>query len=378
VAVAPTLTPVEVGPPPAVDVATLPKPKGPPIAFFLSGRWVKNHRESALYASPDPRAHTFTTLPQWNALLVIETRPDWLKVYFLGDYDGRQPGEAWIPLADTGAVDRPVVWGRALGAGAVWASGEEQAAQRATLSAGALLEMTGAVQGSRVQVRFPGDGQALQPGSGWVDAPVVQPILAPPPSGIPWSYPYTLQDGVLRIPTPYRSQIDGSPWAAANCGPTVVSMALAAFGVNVSSTTLRAEVQDVQKEWGDDNGSYVWALADAVHLHGLKATGLYEGQPQEDHNGPWHQWTADEIRTRLRAGHLVVPQVWWRGLPGREESDYYGDHYIVITGMLGDAFLYNDPVDRDGVGYDRVIRAEQLMAAMQASVAPGAAFAVSR
>ena len=40
----------------------------------------------------------------------------------------------------------------------------------------------------------------------------------------------------------------------------------------------------------------------------------------------------------------MIVQVVYRGLPGREDSGYWGDHYIVITGLMGDQFLYNDPI----------------------------------
>ena len=37
---------------------------------------------------------------------------------------------------------------------------------------------------------------------------------------------------------------------------------------------------------------------------------------------------------------------------------------IVITGMVGSNFLYNDPIDTDGRGYGRLISAEALEKAM--------------
>ena len=43
------------------------------------------------------------------------------------------------------------------------------------------------------------------------------------------------------------------------------------------------------------------------------------------------------------------------GTPGRDESVYSGDHYIVITA---------------GIGYDRIMTAEELARAMDASDAP--------
>ena len=228
-----------------------------------------------------------------------------------------------------------------------------------------------------MQVRFPGDGRTLAPGKGWLDVARLH-RLAPRDGALPWGYPETAEGKALRVPAPYRSQLDGSSYQAANCGPTAILMALAAFGVDSSPASLRAQVQDVQGEWGDDAGSYVWALGRVVQQHWLTVSGLYDGEPADDLKGPLHHWTLDEVRAQLAQGHVVVAQVFYRNLPGREEVAYWGDHYIVVTGTVGNSFLYNDPIDSDGVGFDRVMYADTLTAAMENSSSPGAAFAVSR
>jgi hypothetical protein len=51
----------------------------------------------------------------------------------------------------------------------------------------------------------------------------------------------------------------------------------------------------------------------------------------------------------------------------REASPYFGDHYIIITGVMADGYLYNDAIDADGVGYDRLISADGLARAMTTS-----------
>ena len=86
------------------------------------------------------------------------------------------------------------------------------------------------------------------------------------------------------------------------------------------------------------------------------------------------------VRQQVQAGHVVIPQVQFRQLPGRLTSPYYGDHYIVVTGISGSSFLYNDPVDSDGRGYGRLISADQLGKAMAAAHGEfsTAAFAVGR
>ena len=56
---------------------------------------------------------------------------------------------------------------------------------------------------------------------------------------------------------------------------------------------------------------------------------------------------------------------------------YFGDHYILVTGVVGDGFLYNDPIDVDGLGWDRVISGASLKTAMNASDARYAYSAVA-
>ena len=55
-----------------------------------------------------------------------------------------------------------------------------------------------------------------------------------------------------------------------------------------------------------------------------------------------------------------MPELWYRGLPGREGRPYDGDHYVVLTGYGPDGFVYNDPIDRDGPGRGRRIATAQL------------------
>jgi hypothetical protein len=38
-----------------------------------------------------------------------------------------------------------------------------------------------------------------------------------------------------------------------------------------------------------------------------------------------------------------------------------------VTGLVGENFLYHDPVDSDGVGYDRIMTTAELARAMQAT-----------
>jgi hypothetical protein len=95
--------------------------------------------------------------------------------------------------------------------------------------------------------------------------------------------------------------------------------------------------------------------------HGLSATDLH------DDTGALHRWSLDDIRDHLRVFEPVIVQVRYRSLPGRGGAYYFGDHYILVTGIVGDGFLYNDPIDIDGLGWDRVISGAALRTAMNAS-----------
>jgi hypothetical protein len=210
--------------------------------------------------------------------------------------------------------------------------------------------------------------------TGWVAAADLGVWRAAAARELPQAYPADAAMDIAHIFAPYRSQLDGAPYAQANCGPTTMAMALEAFGTNVSSRQLRNETLAAQRIWGDGVGTLITALADVVGQHGLRALDL------TDADGTLRRWTADDIRTHLSLGHPVVVQVRYRGLPGRQNSAFLADHYILVTGSLGDRFLYNDAIDADGVGWDRVIAADRLAAAMNASDRRFAfsAFAVAR
>ncbi len=242
-----------------------------------------------------------------------------------------------------------------------------------SLPAGVRLERSGGLAGRRIQVRDPGDGRTRQAMTGYVDAAMVQIGRAPAPRELPRSYPQATRMDISHVFVPYKSQLDGGPWALANCGPTSLSMILETFGVSMSPAEVRPKVLSAQGIFGNGTGTLLTALAKVAESHGLKAVGLYDGN---DIN----RWTNDEIREHLQQGQPVLAQVYYRRLPGNEGVAYYADHYVVITGALDDGFLYNDPINHDGPGWDRVISGERLRSAMDASDAryKYAAFAAAR
>jgi len=187
------------------------------------------------------------------------------------------------------------------------------------------------------------------------------------------TYAAPRQPGTDRILVPYRSQLDRTPWAGANCGPTSLGMGLESLGIKVSSTELRRQVLNAQGMWGNNVGTLMDALARVATSQGARPIGLYDGDRIS-------RWTMDDVRGQLRQGRPVIVQVRFRALPGRAGIQYYGDHYIILTGLSGESFLYNDPLDSDGPGANRLMTAAQLDAAMNASDSryAHAAFALAR
>jgi hypothetical protein len=73
--------------------------------------WVTNHRATALWSGVNEQALKFTVLPQWTKLRIVPSAPaddNRLQVEYFGDGFTRQPGMAWISLADIGPITPPV------------------------------------------------------------------------------------------------------------------------------------------------------------------------------------------------------------------------------------------------------------------------------
>ena len=379
-----TATPRPVPVPSPVVIPTLSAAGQTMLASIKSDRtaqWMRNHTETPLRSGPDDNAMLFTRLPQWSLLKQIESRPDWLLVDYGGDGNTRQPGPGWVRARDVGGVDPPTVWLTTATTGSLWSRADGLALRLVDLPPRTLMEVVGPdeIQGTRVHVRLPGDGRTVPPSQGWVDGDALSRARTPGLADLPRGYPDDLRADV-RLNVPYRTQLDGSDYQEANCGPTALGMALEAFGMDLAAPDLRHQVLDAENfsPADVDAGSFIWALAKVAQGHGVETRGLYDG------DGRLHHWSVDEIRASVLQGQPVIVQVVYRGLPGRETSAYYGDHYIVVTGLLGDNFLYNDPIGgapaHESPGYDRVITAAQLQRAMRASDSQYAftAFGLSR
>ncbi len=386
--IVPVVPPVSAPLPTVAPIPTVTPTLSPSGADVLNGiradltaRWIKNHAETALRSGPNDQTQQFTMLPQWSTLRVLESRADWLLVQYAGDGATREAGPGWVKASDVGGIDAPSVWLASTRTAALWGSFDASASRVLDVPASVLMEVIGPefVRGSRVHVRLPGDGRQVPPAQGWVDGDTFSRTRSPSVFQVPRAYPAILAADV-RLKVPYRTQLDGSDYEGANCGPTTLGMALEAFGLNIEQPDLRSEVLSSEEfsPSDDDAGSFIWALERVASARGLRTYGLYDG------DGDYHRWSVDDVRASVRAGRPVIAQVVYRGLPGREDSGYGGDHYVVITGLMGDNFIYNDPIGgaqaREAPGWDRVMSSAELQRAMRASDRPYAytAFAIGR
>jgi hypothetical protein len=176
---------------------------------------------------------------------------------------------------------------------------------------------------------------------------------------------------VARGALPFRTQRDGSQWAGSNCGPAALAMVLASYGVEQSNDDLRYFSHTYQGTWGRRGGTALEHLAQVAEDFGVRAVGLYD-------QDTFHQWTTEELRKEVGAGHPVIVLVKYRLLPGREYSPVRYDHYVVLWDLTPQGFIYNDPIYSGAAeGFSRFMTDEQLAAAMRPTLEPRQAVAFS-
>lgn len=158
---------------------------------------------------------------------------------------------------------------------------------------------------------------------------------------------------------PYRSQfIQGDPYAPSNCGPAVLAMIFSYFGVPVSVSEARWDVNEYMGVWNYDNGSNWLSLAWSARQHGLKPFGLL------DEDWLFTKWTLFDLLAEANAGYPSILLVRYWDLPDHEQSSWWGDHYIVFLGLdeYGNV-IYHDPAFHGTVGARRTMSQERLVKA---------------
>ena len=173
-----------------------------------------------------------------------------------------------------------------------------------------------------------------------------------------------MSSGSLWMGVPFRTQIDGSEYAYVNCGPASLSMALAAFGVQIDPPMVRGYVNLLSGDYSPDNGTSLHHLAAVAREAGLNTFGVN------------NTWTIDAIREHVLAGHPVITLVKYRSLPGHGSSLAEFDHYVVITGLSGDDLIYNDAAFASEYGFNLLISPSDLERAWSYSSIPRHAVAI--
>lgn len=329
-------------------------------------QWVQAHRRSALRTAPEDGAAPELEVPQWSYLRVVETGNGWLRVGYGSDADGRPAGVAWVSVADIGLAGPPPRFVIAKSDLALWDAPDGSSNRVATAPQLATFRLAGPERDGRLAVRLDGDeSRAI----GWVDRDAVAPATAPLERDVPLGDTYSPFRNEVRLDVPYRTQLDGSLSALSNCGPASVGMVLEAFGIWVPTAGTRALALRQMGISSPFSGTTLESLRSVAESHGLVGLELHE-------NGRYRRWTLDDVRNHVRAGQPVIPQLRYRMMPGRGWTWTTTDHYVVISGLVGDDFIINDPIPEGGKG-ERVISAEDLDRAWRSSDFPYAGLAIA-
>jgi hypothetical protein len=322
-----------------------------------------------MYAAPEADAARSRDVPQWSFLRIVDSQPNWLKVSFRGEGATRTEDTAWVPADDVGAVAQAPRFVTSLQTAQLWSSDAPDASALADVPRLATLELAGLERNGRVAVKVAdpanADGRVA-----WMDWQQVAASRGPADRDVPIAQAFSPFASVARLDVPYRTQLDGSISSASNCGPTSVSMAIESFGIFVPTAQARAIAMRAMGVYDPFGGTTLESLRAVAEASGLQGLDLME-------NGKYKRWTLDDVRAHLRAGHPVIPQLRYRMMPGREWVWVGYDHYVVLTGMVGDDFIINDPIGIDGHG-ERVLTAAQLTRAWMNSDFPGAGVAIAR
>ncbi len=179
-----------------------------------------------------------------------------------------------------------------------------------------------------------------------------------------------LGDGLIWLGVPFRSQLDGGNFQYVNCGPASLTMVLAAFGLEVGPTQVRDYLNSLIDNYNTDMGTSLDALSRIAKQAGLTPMDLYSD------SGGYRNWSTDAVRWHVQQGHPVITLVKYRNLPGHTSSLSDFDHYIVITGLTPNGFIYNDGAFASTLGYGLEISDVELEYAWNNSSIPHHALAL--
>ncbi len=179
-----------------------------------------------------------------------------------------------------------------------------------------------------------------------------------------------LGDGLVWLGVPFRTQIDGGEFQFVNCGPASLTMVLAGFGLEVGPSQVRDYLNGLIDNYNTDLGTSLEVLSRIAHDAGLTPMDLYSDQ------GGYRYWSTDAVRWHVQHGRPVITLVKYRNLPGHGQSLSEFDHYIVISGLTPNGFIYNDAAFATTLGYGLEISDIELQYAWENSSIPHHALAV--
>jgi hypothetical protein len=179
-----------------------------------------------------------------------------------------------------------------------------------------------------------------------------------------------LGDGLVWLGVPFRSQIDGGDFQYVNCGPASLTMVLAGFGLEVGPSQVRDYLNNLIDNFDTDLGTSLDSLSRIAREAGLTPMDLYSDR------GGYRDWSTDAVRWHIQQGHPVITLVKYRNLPGHSKSLSEFDHYIVISGLTPNGFIYNDAAFATTLGYGLEISDVELETAWDNSSIPHHAVAL--
>jgi hypothetical protein len=179
-----------------------------------------------------------------------------------------------------------------------------------------------------------------------------------------------LGNGLVWLGVPFRTQIDGGEFQYVNCGPASLTMVLAGFGLEVGPSQVRDYLNNLIDNFDTDLGTSLDVLSRIGKEAGLTPMDLYSDA------GGYRNWSTDAVRWHLQQGHPVITLVKYRNLPGHGKSLSEFDHYIVISGLTPNGFIYNDAAFATTLGYGLEISDLELEYAWENSSIPHHAMAL--
>ena len=198
-------------------------------------------------------------------------------------------------------------------------------------------------------------------------------IVLPPAPEVARDVDARLLGPAFRLVVPFRTQKDGGRWQTSNCGPATLGMVLDGFGIGGQATDdLRFQMHTYQGTVGMRTGTGLEHVAHVAEDLGIAAHGLYNA------DGSYRTWQIEDVTAELRQGRPVMPLVRLYLVPGYEGLASRWGHYILLTGITPDGFIFSDSLKTDPApGTTGLISERQLAAAIGNSHIPGQAVAYS-